>query len=175
MNSHQKHWTITSRIQSLHALNESTEHEIIIGLKTCIMDKKPYKTIDRVCLQVLKLDLQHSPILHPAFDGEMRSMIGYLVGAFPCIMVWSYETWEEYLRKDPYPEAEIDHWMAVDRSFTNNAGGKPLKFQMEVFRLLLLHCTPLAILNEVCDKNALLSDDDVDVILDDYYAYYVEG
>jgi len=125
-------------------------------------------------MRVLKLDLRHRPILHPTLEEKMHSMIRYLVRAFPHIMEWSFEMWEEYLRKEPHPGAEIDHWMAVDRALTNFAGGKPLECQMEVFRLCILQSIPLAILDRPSNMHALLTDDEVDTILDEYYGYYVE-
>lgn len=175
MNSHHNNWMITYRIQSPTSTSLPTAFEIIIGRKPCGGGEEQSQTQGHFRLQVLQLDLKHSPLLHPPIDGQMRSIISYLVGAYPGIIEWSYEQWEEYIRKQPDLGFEIDHWMAVDRAFTNHAGGKPLDYQMEVFRLLILHCIPLANLDAADIRYVRLTDDDVNSILDDYYAYYVEG
>lgn len=175
MNHQYQNWIATKRITSPNSPCTSSEYEIIIGRRPCDGRDQQAQTDGQICLHVLKLDLKQTPILHPPIDGEMRSMINYLRDAFPCIMEWSYEQWDEYIRRQPDPEFEVDHWLAIDRAFTSHAGGKPLDYQMEVFRLLILHCIPSANLDAADFWDVRLKDDEVNSILDDYYAHYVEG
>lgn len=117
------------------------------------------------------VDLDNSPYRHPPFGAEMRSLIESVVDAFSGMLEWSFEKWEDLLRKDTNPHLEIHYWMVAARVFRQFAEGRPLAYRQELFRLLTVcNVTPREFLPMVIERE-LLSVDEVGAIADSYYRH----
>jgi hypothetical protein len=117
-------------------------------------------------------DLKGTPYRHPQFRGEMRSLIESLVGAFPGLLEWSYEEWEDGLRKDTNPDREIRYWLAAARVFRKFAEGRTFDCRKEIFRFLTIcNLTPREFLPVVFEP-VLLSAGEVEQIADAYYSHF---
>jgi hypothetical protein len=118
------------------------------------------------------VDPGNSPYRHPPFGAEMRSLIESVVDAFPGMLKWSYEEWEDLLRKDTNPHLEIRYWLVAARVFRQFAEGRPFAYRQELFRLLTVcNVTPREFLPMVI-RRKLLSVDEVEAIADLYYSHF---
>lgn len=118
------------------------------------------------------VDQGNSPYRHPPFGAEMRSLIESVVDTFTGMLDWSYEKWEDLLRKDTNPHLEIRYWMVAARVFRQFAEGRSLAYRQELFRLLTIcNVTPREFLPMVI-KRKLLSVDEVEAIAESYYGHF---
>lgn len=122
--------------------------------------------------EAASIDPGNSPYRHPPFEGEMRSMIESVVDAFPGLHEWSYEEWEDLLRKDTNPDQEIRYWLITARVFQEFAEGLTMENRREIFRFLTIcNVTPREFLPMVFEPE-FLSADEVDGIADSYYGHF---
>jgi hypothetical protein len=166
---HKKHRLVTLWDLPSNTFTRIPESELAPGMVSCHVPG--HKGV--VWREAVSIDLKDAPYRHPPFSGEMRSLIESMVDAFPGIMEWSYEKWEDLLRKDTNPRREIDYWLIVARVFAKFSQGQPPAYRMEVFRLLTVcNVTFREALPMVYQKD-LLPTDVVDAIVNDYYGHFV--
>ncbi len=168
MKHHYKHWIHSHRAGTTIGPSDHTRFEITYGILPGVSGRAWHK--------ILTLEMEHIPYRHEPFEGDMRAMIESMVDTFPGIMDWSYEEWEEFLRKEPDPKREIRHWTAVAKAFQKFAEGKPLEYRMEVFPLLGSVCCH-GLMGELPMDNErkLLPKNEVDAVLEEYYGHYLVG
>lgn len=124
--------------------------------------------------EAASFDLSNSSYRHPPFEGTMRSMIESVVHAFPGLQEWSYEKWEDLLRKNTNPDREIRYWLITARVFREFAEGRTMEHRKEIFQLLTVcNVTPQDSLTMVFEKK-LLSADEVDSIAESYYGHFAK-
>ena len=113
-----------------------------------------------------------SPYRHPPFKGEMRSMIESLVCAFPGLLEWSYDKWEDGFRTDTNPDREIRYWLIVARVFREFAEGRTFEYRKEIYRFLTIcNATPREFLPVVFEPKRLLAGE-LEKIADAYYSHF---
>jgi len=124
--------------------------------------------------EATSVNLEESEFRHPPFEGDMRSMIEFISGAFPEVYERSYKRWEDLLRKDTNPQNEIYYWIVVANVFAEFSKDRPLQYRKEVFRLLTVcNVTPSDTLQSVFECE-LLTSSEVDAIAASYYGSFAK-
>ncbi|MEI6175519.1 MAG: hypothetical protein WCS43_01390 [Verrucomicrobiota bacterium] len=168
MKENHKNPFVTLWDESTNTFTRIPKFELAPGMVSCrVPDRK-----EEVWREAKSIHPATSSYRHPPFKGEMRSMIESVVDAFPGLLEWSYEEWEDLLRKDTNPDREIRYWIVVARVFREFAEGRAFEYQKEIYRFLTIcNTTPREFLPVVFEPKRLLAGE-LEKIADAYYGHF---